>query len=53
MKGGRCSMKKKLLFVLAACTLVLTACGPNDNESNDDRDRNYYASTTVNDNDNL
>lgn len=43
-------MKKKLLFVLAACTLVLTACGPNDNESNDDRDHNYYATANVNDN---
>lgn len=53
MKGGRYSMKKKLVFVLAACILVLTACGPNDNESNDDRDRNYYASINVSDNDNL
>lgn len=41
-------MKKKLLFVLAACTLVLAACGPNENESNDDRDYNYYASATDN-----
>lgn len=38
-------MKKKLLLVLAACSLVLAACGPNDNESNDDRDQNYYAMT--------
>ena len=38
-------MKKKLMLVLAACSLVLAACGPSDNESNDDRDQNYYATT--------